>query len=248
MSKPNKASSVLEQLGAGDPPEGLFKTALTHRSFAYEQPEPVEHNERLELLGDAVLGLVVADLVFQSYPDLAEGELAILRASVVNTSALADIARAIGLGDLILLGRGEVTTGGRDKASVLADSLEALVGAAYLERGLSAVANALRPLFEEAVADVVEAGEHLDAKGALQEVAVRDGGARPSYEVRSSGPDHDKRFDAQVSLAGVVRGEGRGRSKKEAEQNAAREALATLGKTASQLRSADTETADARAS
>lgn len=248
MSKPNRASSVLDQLGAGDPPEGIYKTALTHRSYAYEQAEPVEHNERLELLGDAVLGLVVAELVYESYPDFDEGALAILRASVVNTSALADIARAIGLGDVILLGRGEETTGGREKASVLADSLEALVGAAYLELGLRAVAEVLRGLFEEAVENVVAAGEHLDAKGALQEVAVRDGGARPSYDVRSSGPDHDKRFDAQVLLGGVVRGEGHGRSKKEAEQNAAREALATLGKTASRLRAPESERADARAS
>ena len=232
QSKPNSAEEVdvqgLEILGV--PPEGgdRFDVAVTHRSYAFEQPIPVEHNERLEFLGDAILGAVVTDLIFSSYPDLPEGEMARLRASVVNTHALAAMARALGVGLHLRLGRGEEASGGRDKASLLADTFEAIVGAVYLERGIEAVRGALLPLFRNRIRDVLEIGERYDAKTALQEVAVRDLGAAPDYRVTSTGPDHDKWFTAAVYVAGVMRGEGEGRSKKEAEQNAAREALALM--------------------
>ncbi|MDQ4095786.1 MAG: ribonuclease III [Actinomycetota bacterium] len=229
MSKATSTShQVLEALGLPGEPGGLFELALTHRSYAYEQSGPTLHNERLELLGDAVLGLLVADIVYGSYPDMPEGEMATLRASVVNTVALARIARSFDLGAWLRLGRGEEASGGRDKSSVLADALEAIIGAAYLEHGIDTVMDALHDTFADEIDRVVATGESLDAKGALQEVVVRGGGPRPTYEVTSSGPDHDKRFFAQVFLRGDLLGAGVGRSKKEAEQNAAREALARV--------------------
>lgn len=212
----------------GVPPDGgpLYELALTHRSFAFEQAGPVEHNERLEFLGDAILGAVVTDLIFRSYPDLAEGDMARLRASVVNTQALAALGRELGVGEHIRLGKGEESSGGRDKDSLLADTLEAIVGAVYVEQGIEAVRAALIPLFEERVKDAVDVGERYDAKTALQEVVVRERGGAPSYRVASTGPDHDKRFTAEVFVGDEPFGSGEGRSKKEAEQNAAREALA----------------------
>ena len=151
--------------------------------------------------------------------------MAPLRASVVNTHSLADIARSLDLGRHIKLGKGEEMGGGRDKASLLADALEAIIGAVYLECGLEAVRDALVPIFEERVAAAVATGTRFDPKAALQERAVADGHALPSYRVTGSGPDHDKRFQADVYVAGRLLGTGRGRSKKEAEQDAARQAL-----------------------
>jgi ribonuclease-3 len=218
----------LDELGFPEQPTGVYELALTHRSFAFEQPEPIEHNERLELLGDSVLGVIVTELIYKAYSDLSEGEMARLRAAVVNTIALADLARRLDIGQSIRLGKGEEATGGRDKSSLLADTFEAIIGAIYLDRGLQETAARLVPLFERELAAVVEAGDRYDAKNALQELAVRDGGDLPSYRVASSGPDHDKRFTAHVYLEGELYGAGMGRSKKEAEQNAAREALVRI--------------------
>jgi ribonuclease-3 len=205
----------------------IYELALTHRSYAFEAALP-EHNERLEFLGDAILGAIVTDLIFRSYPELAEGEMARLRASVVNTVALADIARSLGLGSHIRLGKGEESSGGRDKSSLLADTFEALVGAVYLDRGLDAVAETLVPIFSEQLREVVASGGGHDPKTALQELVVRMGNGRPSYRVASSGPDHAKSFSARVHVGEQLAGEGAGRSKKEAEQNAARDALLRL--------------------
>ena len=188
----------------------------------------IEHNERLEFLGDAILGAVVTNLIYKRFPDLPEGDLARLRASVVNTSALADIARKVGLGEHLRLGKGEEASGGRNKASLLADSFEAVIGAVYLERGIDAVTEALMPLFTTALDEVVAGGMTFDAKTGLQEAAVRAHGEVPVYRVASSGPDHDKVFTAHVFIAGDAYGSGTGRSKKEAEQEAAREALGRL--------------------
>lgn len=221
-------ASGLEVLGVPSSGGAIYDLALTHRSFAFEQATPIAHNERLEFLGDAVLGVVVTGLIFDTYPDLSEGEMARLRASVVNTGALANVARRIGLGDYIRLGKGEEASGGRDKDSLLADTLEAVVGAVYLDRGIGMVEHTLVPLFAGQLDARVAGGARYDAKTALQEVAVRDHGSFPSYQVESSGPDHDKRFEARVFVKEKLRGRGRGRSKKEAEQNAAREALAHL--------------------
>jgi ribonuclease-3 len=188
----------------------------------------VQHNERLEFLGDAVLGLVVTDLIFHMKPDLAEGDLARLRASLVNTHALADVARSLELGPHIRLGRGEEATGGGDKSSLLADTLEAVIGAVYIERGLESVRAALTAIFKPRIEQVTATGERFDAKNALQEIVVRWTGAAPRYSIASSGPDHNKRFVAEVLIGDVMFGAGTGRSKKEAEHNAARAALARI--------------------
>ncbi|MDQ3751816.1 MAG: ribonuclease III [Actinomycetota bacterium] len=230
-SRLNRESS-LEDLGI--PPGGgpLYELALTHRSHAFEQPlgapGPATHNERLEFLGDAIVGAVVTTLLYQDYPELPEGEMARLRSAVVNTHALAELARDLGIGAQIRLGRGEESSGGRAKPSLLANTFEALVGALYLDRGIEHVTSVLRPLFAAKLSGLVAEGERYDAKNALQEVAVRDLASLPTYTVSASGPDHDKRFAAEVVLGEVTLGTGHGRSKKEAEQNAARTALKRL--------------------
>ena len=232
------------------PPDGgdLYEVALTHRSFAFEDAEHRrQHNERLEFLGDAILGAVVTDLIYDSYPQLAEGDMARLRASVVNTAALADLARELGMGEHLLLGKGEETSGGRDKASILADTLEAVVGAVYVDRGIDAVRAALIPLFTELISRSVE-GHPYDPKTLLQEMVARRSGVFPTYRVSSSGPDHDKRFDATVVIDGRDFGSGTGRSKKEAEQHAAREALQLLDAGAAPGDTTTTRSPDARAS
>ena len=207
----------------------IYEVALTHRSHAFEQPEPGPHNERLEWLGDAILGAIVTALIFRTYPDMSEGEMARLRASVVNTSALAEHARSLGLGDHLRLGKGEEASGGRDKASLLANTFEALVGAVYVDAGMDAVRDVLEPLFLAQLETLVRAGERYDVKTALQEVVVRRQRAIPTYRISSSGPDHDKRFSAHLYVEDRLIGEGEGRSKKEAEHNAARAGLAVLG-------------------
>jgi ribonuclease-3 len=227
LSRPASAASPLEALGVPAEPGSLYELALTHRSFAFEAALS-EHNERLEWLGDAILGAVVTDLIYRGYPDLAEGEMARLRASVVNTVALADVARRLGVGPHIRLGKGEEASGGREKPSLLADTFEALVGAAYLHRGMHVVESTLVPIFAERLRGVLASGGGYDPKTALQEMVVRNRNGRPSYRVASSGPDHDKRFAAEVYVGDRLWGAGSGRSKKEAEQNAAREALVHL--------------------
>ncbi|MEI2777549.1 MAG: ribonuclease III [Tetrasphaera sp.] len=205
----------------------LIQVALTHRSFAYENGG-VPHNERLEFLGDAVLGLVVTDTLFRAHPDKSEGHLAKLRAAVVNMRALADVGRAVGLGDYLFLGRGEETTGGRDKASILADTTEAVIGAVYLSAGLDAgtrlVHHLLDPLLEQSAA----LGAALDWKTSLQEAsATRELGA-VEYRIEEAGPEHEKVFTAQAVVGGQVRGAGTGRTKKDAEQEAAAAAWQAL--------------------
>jgi len=198
---------------------------LTHRSYAFEQPEPAPPNERLEFLGDAVIEMVVTDAIYARYPDMPEGEMARLRSSVVNTVSLAEVARSIDLGAVIRLGRGEEASGGRDKSSLLADTFEAVVGAVYLDQGLEHVRSAIERLFLDRLDASASSGERYDAKTALQEVVVRATGGMPVYRVAASGPEHDKRFTANVFVDEETYGSGQGRSKKEAEYQAAREAL-----------------------
>jgi ribonuclease-3 len=228
LSRPSRPGPGLEALGVPAPEGSIYELALTHRSYAFESAL-ARHNERLEFLGDAILGAIVTDLIYRTYPELAEGEMARLRASVVNTGALAALARSLGLGAHIRLGKGEESSGGRDKSSLLADTFEALVGAAYLDRGTDAVASFLAPLFAQELATVVAAGGGHDPKTALQEVAVRVRSARPSYRIASTGPDHAKRFNAHVYIGEELCGSGSGRSKKEAEQAAAKQALLYIG-------------------
>jgi ribonuclease III len=205
----------------------MEEAALTHRSFAFEQGG-LTTNERLEFLGDAVLGLVVTDMAYRGFPVLSEGELAKLRAAMVNMTMLAEVARELGIGEAVLLGRGEELSGGRSKASILADALEAVLGAVYLDRGLDATQALIRRLFWPRIEAYVRGEGERDYKTSLQEFAAQDLGRLPEYRVDERGPDHAKEFTATVYLGGMEYGRGVGRSKKEAEQRAAREAHARL--------------------
>jgi ribonuclease-3 len=214
----------------------LRVAALTHRSYAFEQELGV-NNERFEFLGDAVLGLVVTDMAYNDFPGMPEGELAKLRAAIVNMSALADVARDLRLGDFILLGKGEEMSGGRDKASILADALEAILGALYLDRGLGVVRAFIERLFRPRMVAYVRGEGERDYKTILQELASADLHAMPEYKISDEGPDHEKEFTATVFLAGKAWGSGVGRSKKEAEQQAAHEAFLKLSDPAAQATS-----------
>jgi ribonuclease III len=205
----------------------LGVAALTHRSFAFEQGGLLT-NERLEFLGDAVLGLVVTDLAYRAFPDLSEGELAKLRAAMVNMTMLAEVSRELGVGEAILLGKGEELSGGRHKTSILADAMEAVIGAVYLDRGLEAASQMIERLFWPRMAAYVRGEGDRDYKTSLQELAAQDLGRLPEYRVEERGPDHEKEFTATVYLGGRALGQGTGRSKKEAEQHAAREAHTRL--------------------
>ena len=211
-------------------PGGLLALALTHRSYAYENGG-LPTNERLEFLGDSVLGLVVTDELYRSQPDLPEGQLAKLRASVVNMNSLAQVARGLGAGGIgphLLLGRGEETTGGREKDSILADALEALLGAIHLGRGLDTASAIVHRLFDPLLVHSATRGAGLDWKTSLQELAAGRGLGPPGYQVEDDGPDHAKTFTAAVVLAGTVYGKGAGRTKKAAEQEAAEAAWRAL--------------------
>jgi ribonuclease III len=210
----------------------LAEAALTHRSFAFENGLSVT-NERLEFLGDAVLGLVITDLAYREFPDLSEGELAKLRAATVNMTSLAEVARDLELGELVLLGKGEEMSGGRDKTSILADAMEAVLGAVYLDRGLAGTRRLIERLFWPRMEAYARGEGDRDYKTGLQEMASQDMGSVPEYRIVSRGPDHAKEFTATVYLGGKRWGQGRGRSKKEAEQRAARQAFERLAKEAS---------------
>jgi ribonuclease III len=207
-------------LGTPELGDDLLIHALTHRSYAYENGG-LPTNERLEFLGDSVLGLVVTDRLYNTYPDLSEGRLAKLRAAVVNARALADVARTLGLGPYVRLGRGEEATGGRDKASILSDTVEAVIGAIYLQSGFERAADVVRSLFDPLISAAFQLGAGLDWKTSLQELSADLGLGVPEYLVGASGPDHAKTFTAQVRVGEQVYGHGVGRSKKEAEQQAA---------------------------
>ena len=210
---------------------GIREMALTHRSFAFENELPA-NNERLEFLGDAVLGIVVTDMAYREFPELPEGELAKLRAAIVNMGALADVARDIGVGRYVLLGKGEELSGGRDKSSILADALEALLGAVYLDRGLDVARKLIVRLFRPRMIAYVRGEGERDYKTILQELASADRHALPEYRITERGPDHQKEFTATVHLGGKAWGRGIGRSKKEAEQQAAHEAYVRLSERA----------------
>jgi len=199
----------------------LLDRAVAHRSWCAETPG-TPSNERLEFLGDAVLGLVVTDHVYRSYPDLPEGELAKVRASVVSAAALADVAAELDLGPALLLGKGEDASGGREKPSILADALEAVIGAVYLDAGWDGAAGVVLGLLGDRIAAAAAGPGGQDYKTRLQELSARSFEDVPSYLVVDEGPDHAKRFFATVVVGGEPRGRGEGRSKKQAEQAAAR--------------------------
>ena len=210
---------LAEAIGVSVDP-GLAQRALTHRSYAYENGG-LPTNERLEFLGDSVLGLVVTDTLFRTHPELPEGQLAKLRAAVVNMRALADVSRDLSLGNVVRLGRGEETTGGRDKSSILADTLEAVIGAVYIDQGLEVAADLVHRLFDPLIDEAATLGAGLDWKTSLQELTATAALGVPEYVVSETGPDHEKVFTAVVQVGGEAYGEGSGRSKKEAEQEAA---------------------------
>ncbi|MGB5951352.1 MAG: ribonuclease III, partial [Ornithinimicrobium sp.] len=219
--------TYLSEIVGGPCDADLLRRAVTHRSYAYEHDE-APHNERLEFLGDAVLGVIVTDALYRNHPDSAEGQLAKLRAAVVNTRALADVAREAGLGAFVLLGRGEEATGGRDKASILADTTEAVIGCIYLSRGMSAASDLVHHLLDPLMAESAQWGAALDWKTSLQELASTSSLGGPEYVVGSEGPDHDKTFTAKAMVGDEVLGQGEGSSKKAAEQVAAQQAWEEL--------------------
>ncbi|HEV7886337.1 MAG TPA: ribonuclease III [Acidimicrobiales bacterium] len=221
---------MTERLGRRFEDPDLLPRALAHRSWCAETSGEAS-NERLEFLGDAVLQLVVTAHIFNTYPDLPEGELAKVRASVVSSAALAEVAAGLDLGHSLLLGKGEDQSGGREKPSILADAMEAVIGALYLDGGWEAADEFVMGLLGERIAEAAAGPGGQDFKTRLQELAARSFDELPRYEVVDEGPDHAKRFYATVSVAGEVRGRGEGRSKKQAEQAAARlawEELAAL--------------------
>ena len=220
---------LLDALGI-ELPDELLTLALTHRSYAYEHGG-LPTNERLELLGDAVLGLVIVEELFRRHPENSEGDLAKLRNSIVNSQALAGVARDLteyGLGEYLLLGRGEINTGGHAKASILADTLESLIGAIYLQHGLTGARGVILHLFADLLQTAPTLGAALEWKSSLQELTSARGLGVPRYEVSAEGPDHDRRFTAVVYVGGEPCGKGQGKSKKAAETDAAAQAWTAL--------------------
>jgi ribonuclease-3 len=218
--------SLMRALGQRVDP-GLLRQAITHRSYAYENGG-LPTNERLEFLGDSVLGIVVTERLYRDFPEEPEGQLAKLRAAVVNSQALADVARELDLGGFLLLGKGEESTGGQDKSSILADAMEAVIGAMYLSTDLETTRAFIERVFGPLIATSANLGAGLDWKTSLQERAAETESGVPEYRVTDTGPDHAKEFTAEVLVGGQVLGIGHGRSKKFAEQEAAAQAYEAL--------------------
>ena len=214
------ATRLAARLGHDFADPGLLRQALSHRSWCGEQ-DGAPSNERLEFLGDAVLGLVVAEHSYRTYPDLAEGELAKIRSAVVNARVLAEVADELGIGEVLLLGRGEEASGGRTKASILADGFEAVLGAVYLDAGWATTEHLVLDRLAGRIAHAAAEPDDFDHKSRLQELTVRQGLGVPRYLVVGSGPDHDRHYEATVLVEGESRGTGHGTSKKDAEQDAA---------------------------
>ncbi|MDR2372969.1 MAG: ribonuclease III [Bifidobacteriaceae bacterium] len=223
---PQAAKRLLAGLGAALDPE-LLVLALTHRSFAHEAGG-IPTNERLEFLGDSILGLAVTEHLYRAHPDLPEGELAKMRAASVSQRALAKVARQINIGPYILLGRGETTTGGADKDSILSDTLEALLGAVYLSHGLETTREVVLKLIGPTLRQAASLGAALDWKTSLQELAAARGLGPVEYQAEGDGPDHARVFEATALIDGQDWGQGQGTSKKQAEQRAAEDAYQRL--------------------
>jgi ribonuclease-3 len=233
-------AALADRIGHEFEDPALLAQAVAHRSWCAEQGG-IPSNERLEFLGDSVLGVIVSDHAFTEYPEFSEGEMAKLRAAVVNSAVLARTAGDFDIGPALFLGRGENLSGGREKQSILADAFEAIIGAVYVDGGMAAaerfVLDALGDCIEQA-ADVPGIDDH---KTRLQEAAAREFNDVPDYVITEAGPDHRKQFHATVSIAGVEFGDGDGRSKKLAEQAAARVAWGTFH----ERQSTESETTDA---
>jgi ribonuclease-3 len=222
------AEQLAQRLGHHFSDPELLLQALSHRSWCGEQEGEAPSNERLEFLGDAVLGLVVAEHTYRTYAEFPEGQLAKIRSAVVNARVLAEIGQELGVGDVLLLGRGEITSGGRAKVSILADALEALIGAIYLDAGWQPAQELVMRLLSQRIERAAAEPDDFDHKSRMQELTVRSGEGVPRYVVVGSGPDHDRHYVAEVFVGGVRRGVGEGSSKKDAEQDAARNAWGEL--------------------
>lgn len=219
-------TSLDDELGYVFASPDLLALSLTHRSVSADDPMRSD-NERLEFLGDAVLQLVVTDRLYRDYPRLAEGQMAKIRAALVSRPTLADVARTIELGRHLELAPAEERSGGRDKDSILADAMEAVIGAVYMDGGMERVGALIERLWGDRVGDRAKSPGVKDYKTRLQEVLAKEG-RKPEYGNQGSGPDHEKTFNAWVAVSGTEIGRGTGRSRKEAEQEAAREALELL--------------------
>jgi ribonuclease-3 len=218
-----------ERLGLGFSNIALLSRALTHRSYINENSDALEDNERLEFLGDAVLDFVVGAWLYHHYPEMAEGDLTLVRTALVRTEQLAEFALLIQLGEALRLGQGEILSGGRSRKALLCAGFEALIGSMYLDRGINAVEKFITPFLTEAISTILEDDELRDPKSLLQEWTQARGHPAPIYQtVKESGPDHDKEFEVQVSVPGVITGLGRGSNKREASKMAARQALNKL--------------------
>jgi len=235
-------AALISSLGLCFDDVGLVDQAMSHRSWCAENPGHASY-ERLEFLGDAVLGWVTADCAFRQFPDMSEGQLTGIRKGVVNTMALAEMAAELGIGRYIKLGRGEAAAGGSTKPSILADAMEALIGATYLDRGSATAYEFVESLIAIRVEATAERLDELDFKTTLQELLAGAGMAPPVYDLTEQGPDHQKRFFATVSVGGRVLGAGEGSSKRSAEQGAAAAATRTLG---TELTSAADDRGDTR--
>jgi ribonuclease-3 len=218
--------TLQERLGYSFQSPGLLQLALTHRSITSEDPSR-SNFERVEFLGDAVLQLVVTDFLYANFPNLPEGQLAKVRAAVVSGPTLSEVARVIGLGDHVEMTSSEERTGGREKDSIVADAMEAVIGAVYLDGGLESASRVVLRLMEERIVEKARQPGLKDYKTRLQEVLAKDG-RLPLYATTGSGPDHERVFVSTVSVDGHALGDGTGRSKKEAEQGAAEKALEAL--------------------
>lgn len=227
--KGRKLGGIEKVLGVNFRDKELLRRALTHRSYAHEACFPPDATyERLEFLGDAVLDVVVSDHLYREHPELNEGDLTRIRSNLVNMGSLAQTARELGIGDYVLLSKEEKADGGGEKPSIIADALEALIGAVYLDRGLEEAGGMCMRLFEDRIEEAVSGTLDYDFKSRLQETVVKERGILPRYRLREEGPDHRKTFHAVVYIANEKMGKGSGSSKKEAEQAAAREALDRL--------------------
>jgi len=225
LSSYPEIAELAEHLGYRFADPGLLVTAVTHRSWCSEHDGDIS-NERLEFLGDAVLSVVVAERLYENDADLPEGQMAKMRARVVSEPVLAQAARFIGLGGALRLGRGEDGSGGRDKPSLLSDSFEGVIGAIHRDGGLEAARVFVLDALGDAIAEAESRPGDHDHKTRLQELAARKTLTMPCYRVEHEGPDHERVYHATVDLGGTIRGSGSGRSKKEAEQAAAAQAVA----------------------
>lgn len=219
-------TGLVDRLGLSGMPAEL-PLSMVHRSYSYENGR-IPTNERLEFLGDSVLGIVVTDYLFHTYPDLPEGQLAKMRSAIVNAQSLSVVAAQLGIGEYLLLGRGELTTGGREKVSILADAMEAVIGAVYLDAGVEGARLFILDRFRGLIESVASLGAGLDWKTSLQERAAELGHGPPEYVVEGAGPDHARTFTARVRVGDQLYGHGTGRTKKQAEQQAAETAFLQL--------------------